>query len=94
MIGAAISTLVAYVVLFLAMLWYAQAVYPVPYQWRRVVTVVGAAAGLAVAAGARRSRSRVAILLAAVYPLVLLALGFFLPPRRDACGGSYRCCAR
>src|SRR6185312_8452778 len=36
MVGAAISTLVAYVVLFLGMTAYAQSVYPVAYQWRRV----------------------------------------------------------
>ena len=38
MVGAAISTLAAYVVLFVGMTLYAQSVYPVPYQWRRVVT--------------------------------------------------------
>ena len=52
MVGAAISTAAAYVVLFVGMTWYAQHVYPVPYQWRRIVTVVGAAVGLTVAARA------------------------------------------
>ncbi len=82
MIGAAISTLIAYVVLFLAMLWYAQSVYPVAYQWRRVVTVVGVAAGLAVIGRYAGVPLAVAIVLAAVYPLLLLALGFFLPAER------------
>ena len=82
MIGAAISTLVAYVVLFLAMLWYAQQVYPVDYQWRRVVTVVGVAAGLAAIGRVAGVPLAVAILLAAAYPFVLLALGFFLPAER------------
>jgi O-antigen/teichoic acid export membrane protein len=82
MVGAAISTLVAYVVLFLAMLWYAQAVYPVAYQWRRVLTVTGVAAGLAVVGRVAGVPLAVAILLAAAYPLVLLALGFFLPAER------------
>ena len=82
MIGAAISTLVAYVVLFLAMLWYAQAVYPVAYQWRRVVTLTGVAAALTVSGRALGVPLAVAIVLAAVYPLVLLALGFFLPAER------------
>ena len=82
MIGAAISTLVAYVVLFLAMLWYAQSVYRVAYQWRRVVTLTGVAAALTVSGRALGVPLAVAIVLAAVYPLVLLALGFFLPAER------------
>ena len=54
MVGASISTLAAYVVLFVGMTLYAQHVYPVAYQWRRVVTAVGAAVG----ADRRRPRSR------------------------------------
>src|SRR5581483_6167618 len=42
MVGAAISTLVAYVTLFAGMTIYAQHVYPVAYQWRRVATAIGA----------------------------------------------------
>src|SRR3954468_2879089 len=38
MVGAAVSTLVAYVALFVGMTIYAQSVYPVAYQWRRVLT--------------------------------------------------------
>src|SRR6266849_4710180 len=41
MVGAAISTAAAYAALFLGMTWYAQRVYPVSYQWRRVVTAIG-----------------------------------------------------
>ncbi len=82
MIGAAISTLIAYVVLFFAMLWYAQVVYPVDYQWRRVGTVVGVAAGLALIGRYAGVPLAVAIVLAAVYPLLLLAVGFFLPAER------------
>ena len=82
MIGAAISTLVAYVVLFLAMLWYAQAVYPVHYQWRRVLTVTAVAGGLALLGRVLGPPLVAAILLAASYPLLLLALGFFLPAER------------
>ena len=82
MIGAAISALVAYVVLFLAMLWYAQSVYPVAYQWRRVLTLTGVAAALAVVGRVVGLPLVVAILLALVYPFVLLGLGFFLPAER------------
>ena len=36
MMGAAVATLVAYVVLFVGMWLRSRRVYPVPYQWRRV----------------------------------------------------------
>ena len=62
---------------------YAQSVYPVAYQWRRVVTVVGAAAALTVDGRARRvSRSYRRSLLVCAYPLVLALLGFYLPAER------------
>ena len=82
MVGAAISTLAAYLVLFAGMTLYAQHVYPVAYQWRRVATVVLAAAGLTVAARATGLSLVPSITLVAVYPLVLLVLGFYLPAER------------
>ena len=36
--GAAIATVSSYTLLFVAMAWRAQSVFPVPYQWRRVAT--------------------------------------------------------
>jgi O-antigen/teichoic acid export membrane protein len=82
MVGAAISTLAAYVVLFLGMTLYAQSVYRVPYQWRRVVTVVGAAVALNVAARAPELAFVPSLLLVGAYPLVLAVLGFYLPAER------------
>ncbi len=82
MVGAAVSTLAAYLVLFAGMTLYAQHVYPVAYQWRRVATVVLAAAGLTVAARAAGLSLAPSIALVAVYPLVLLVLGFYLPAER------------
>lgn len=82
MVGAAISTLAAYVALFVAMTWYAQRVYPVSYQWRRVITAVGVAAGLTVAARAAGLSLAPSIALVAVYPLALACLGFYLPAER------------
>ena len=79
MIGAAISTLVSYVVLLGGMYLYAQHVYPVAYQRRRVVTAAAAAVALTVAARALDVPLAVAFLLVLAYPLALLALGFFLP---------------
>jgi O-antigen/teichoic acid export membrane protein len=82
MVGASISTLAAYVTLFVGMTIYAQHVYPVPYQWRRLVTVVGAAAALTVAARATHLSLAPSVLLVAVYPVVLAVLGFYLPAER------------
>jgi O-antigen/teichoic acid export membrane protein len=82
MVGAAISTAAAYVVLFVGMTWYAQSVYPVAYQWRRVVTCVGAAVALAVAARAGGLSLAPSLLLVAAYPLALALLGFYLPAER------------
>lgn len=82
MVGAAISTAVAYVVLFAGMTWYAQNVYPVRYQWRRVATCVGAAVGLTVAARAASLPLAPSFLLVLAYPLALAALGFYLPAER------------
>lgn len=82
MVGAAISTAAAYVALFVAMTVYAQHVYPVPYQWRRVLTLVAAAVGLDVAARATGMSFAPSLLLVAAYPLLLALLGFYLPAER------------
>jgi O-antigen/teichoic acid export membrane protein len=83
MVGAAISTLAAYVVLFAGMTLYAQHVYPVPYQWRRVLTAVGAAVGLNVAARAAGLPLVPSFLLVVAYPFALALLGFYLPAERQ-----------
>jgi O-antigen/teichoic acid export membrane protein len=82
MVGAAISTLAAYVTLFLGMTLYAQHVYRVDYQWRRVITCVGVAVALTIAARAAGLPFVPSLLLVLVYPLVLAALGFYLPAER------------
>ena len=60
---------------------YAQRLYPVPYQWRRVATVLLTAGALTVV-GRLVDRLDVAIGLVLAYPLVLFALGFYLPFER------------
>ena len=47
MMGAAIATVAAYTVMFAGMAWWAQRIFPCPYQWRRVLTA--AAVGIALA---------------------------------------------
>ena len=82
MVGASISTAAAYVVLFVGMTLYAQHVYPVQYQWRRIVTCVGAAVGLTVAARAAHLPLALSFLLVLAYPVALALLGFYLPAER------------
>ena len=81
-VGAAISTLAAYVVLFAGMTLYAQSVYPVPYQWRRVATAIGVAVALNVVARAGGLSLGPSLVIVLVYPLALGLLGFFLPAER------------
>ena len=83
MVGAAIATLAAYVALFLGMWLNSRRVYPVAYQWRRVVLLAAAAGGLTAVARVLEVPLWVAIVLCLVYPLVLLPLGFYLPAERQ-----------
>jgi O-antigen/teichoic acid export membrane protein len=82
MMGAAIATLAAYLLMFVGMTLNAQRVYPVPYQWRRVVLAGVVAVALTVLGKALDASLPLAFLLAAVYPLALLPLGFYLPAER------------
>jgi O-antigen/teichoic acid export membrane protein len=81
MMGAAVATVAAYVVMFAAMTWYAQRVFPTPYQWRRVLTAVAAAVALLLV-GRELGGLAVALTLSLAYPLALLPLGFYLPAER------------
>jgi O-antigen/teichoic acid export membrane protein len=78
MMGAAVSTLAAYLALFVGMWLRSRRVYAVPYQWRRVITLAGAAVALTIV-GRELDSLPVAIALILVYPLVLLPLGFYQP---------------
>jgi O-antigen/teichoic acid export membrane protein len=82
MVGAAISTLISYIALMIGMTLYSQRVYPVPYQWRRVLTAAGAAAALTLLARWPDLPLGPSIVLVLVYPLALLGLAFYLPAER------------
>ena len=82
MMGAAVATLAAYVALFAAMWLNSRRVYPVAYQWRRVLSVAVVGAGLTAIAWAVDAPLPLAIALVLAYPLVLAALGFYLPAER------------
>jgi hypothetical protein len=58
-----------------------QRVYPVPYQWRRVLTLTAVAVVLTIVGYELRSLP-IAIALCLAYPLLLLPLGFYLPAER------------
>ncbi len=90
MMGAAIATIAAYAMMFVGMVWWSQRIYPVAYQWRRVVTA--AATGIALVAIGKLAGGGlpVAAPLALLYPLALLPLGFYLPAERRAIGGRLR----
>jgi hypothetical protein len=64
------------------MTWYAQRVFPVQYQWRRVLTAAAAAVALLVAGKVLDTGFAVSLLLAAAYPVALGLLGFYLPDER------------
>jgi hypothetical protein len=61
------------------MAWRAQRIFPVPYQWRRIVLIVTASVSLVVAGKLVHASLPVAIALAAAFPLVLVPLRFYRP---------------
>ena len=90
MMGAAIATVAAYSTMFVGMTWWAQRIYPVPYQWRRVATAAAAGVVLVVVGKLTDAGLAVALPLALVYPLALFPLGFYLPAERKAIGARLR----
>ena len=94
MMGAAVATIAAYTTMFVGMAWWSQRIYPVPYQWRRVLTAAAAGVALAVAGKLVGGGLPVALVLSLVYPLVLLPLGFYLPAERKRLKalGARACC--
>jgi O-antigen/teichoic acid export membrane protein len=90
MLGAAVATVAAYATMFAGMAWWAQRVYPVPYQWRRVLTAGLVGVALVVAGKLTGAGLPVAAALALAYPLALLPLGFYLPAERRAIGSRLR----
>jgi O-antigen/teichoic acid export membrane protein len=90
MMGSAVATIAAYVTMFAGMTWWAQRIFPVPYQWRRVATAVAVAVGLAVAGKLLDVGLAGALALSVVYPLALFPLSFYLPAERRAIAGRLR----
>lgn len=82
MMGAAVATVVSYVIMFLGMAWWAQRIFPVPYQWRRVATASAVAIALVAAGKLAGAGLVVSALLALAYPLALAPFAFYLPAER------------
>jgi O-antigen/teichoic acid export membrane protein len=83
MVGAAYATLAALICMMAVRTWNAQKLYPVAYQWRRVVSIL-LVAGVLTAIGELLPQSIPAALgLTLVFPLVLAPFGFYLPAERQ-----------
>jgi O-antigen/teichoic acid export membrane protein len=85
--GAAAATAIAYALMCFLMANRAERVFPVGYEWRRILLLLGVAAGLFAVGdqvlpqlGAAGVAGR--LVLALVYPALLLAAGFFRPEER------------
>ena len=90
MMGAAIATIAAFATMFAGMAWWAQRIYPVPYQWRRVLTAAAVGVALVVAGKLLDANLAIALALSLAYPLALALLGFYLPAERRAIGARLR----
>ena len=90
MMGAAVATIAAYATMFAGMAWWAQRIYPVPYQWRRVLTAAFTGVTLAGVGKLVGGGLPVALVLAVLYPLALAPLGFYLPAERRAISARLR----
>ena len=80
--GAAIAGAAAFGAIFVGMSWYAQRLFHVPYQWRRMATLFGVGAGLVLAGKAISVSAPLAVALAATFPFVLFAFGFYSAAER------------
>ncbi|MBS1889573.1 MAG: oligosaccharide flippase family protein [Actinobacteria bacterium] len=86
-VGAGLALVASYLVVVALMHWFTERLFPVPYEWGRLARVLFAAAGLVglgelvmPTAGLAGFAGR--LLLALLYPAVLLASGFFTAEER------------
>ena len=86
-VGAGVALVLSYLVVLTLMYAFTQRLFPVPYEWSRLTRALLTATGLIAAgelllptAGAAGLLARTALWL--LYPLALLATGFFTPAER------------
>ncbi len=90
MMGAAVATIAAFATMFAGMAWWAQRIYPVPYQWRRVLTAAAVGVALVIVGKLLDANLAIALALSIAYPLALALVGFYLPSERRAIGARLR----
>jgi O-antigen/teichoic acid export membrane protein len=88
--GAAFASLVSFVAMFFGMVWNAQRVYPIQYQWRRIATVAVAAGAITLGGQVLDGPLALELALVCAFPLLLLPLGFYLPEERARLGALLR----
>jgi O-antigen/teichoic acid export membrane protein len=86
-VGAGLALVASYLVVLALMYGFTQRLFPVPYEWGRLARIVGISAGLVVVGELLLPTNGFAglalrTLLWFVYPLALLATGFFTPGER------------
>ena len=86
MMGAALATVAAYTTMAVGMAWWSQRIYPVPYQWRRVVTAALAAVAIAAIGKELDAGLAAVVVLVLAYPLALGVLGFTSAEERRRLG--------
>lgn len=77
--GAAVATVIGFLWMFIMMAIYSRRIFPVPYQWRRIVLIGVVAVGLTVFGNASHAPLAVVLVLIAAFPLLLLPLRFYQP---------------
>lgn len=80
--AAAFATLAAFATMFVGMVWWARRVFPVRWQWRRVVTAVGVGVATVAVGKLAGVGFLVALVLSLSYPVVLGLTGYYLPAER------------
>ena len=86
-VGAGLALVASYLIVIALMYWFTERLFPVPYEWGRLARVLFAAAALVgfgelvmPTAGFGGFLGRLAVAL--LYPVLLLAVGFFTPEER------------
>jgi O-antigen/teichoic acid export membrane protein len=80
--GAAIALAGAYGTMFLGMSWHAQRLFHAPYQWRRLATMLVVGVGIVLVGKWLSVSAPLAVALAATFPFLLYAFGFYLASER------------
>ncbi len=87
-VGAGLALVVSYVVVLVLMYFFTQRLFPVPYEWGRllrIVLIAAAVIGLGELIAPTEGFAGLAarLLFCAAYPLLLLLTGFFTPAERE-----------